>query len=517
MSNKLLNDLNLDYLLICCTNEFLVEYPALSENARYTLTGFSGSTGDALMTKDNIYLFVDGRYHTQADNEVKDGVTVVKLKLGQKQDDEIRKLISPNKTLGVVAKKVSQARLETFKDYKIKLLDKDPINDFTEPHNVEFVQAMPAKEYHLASPTFITNLEEVSYISGKRDFSKDCSSKIWAKLYADKEKQILLTENTDEFLKNFDGELVVDKNSINAHDYSLIKNPIHKVSEIKSMKSVKSKEELEAYKQAFERTDKAVFAIREFIENNDNILAINQNSALAHYAKNAKDVILKDGSLVLIDCGAYYESGLATDITRVFVKGKPNELQRRVYTTVLKAFLNAFNYTKEPHTRIRKAQQSFANDCSPSWIIRGVGGVTSDLHLTGLRPTENPLSHKGRGDNVPCGFEIDTLAHSILDNKIEGFTFGHGLGHGIGINVHEAPPNLSQNEIAKTQIVDGMTFTIEPGLYNAEHFGVRLENSCYMECGKIHSFVKMGYEGKLINFDLLNEQEKEWLKDFKIL
>lgn len=505
MSNKLLNDLNLDYLLVCCTNEFLVEYPALSENARYTLTGFSGSTGDALMTKDKIYLFVDGRYHIQADNEVKDGVTVVKLKLGQKQDDEIKKLIAPQKTLGIVTKKISQARLETFKDYKIKLLDKDPINDFTEPHNVEFVQAMPAKEYHPEKPTFVTNLEEVSYISGKRDFSKDCSSKIWAKLYADKEKQILLTDNTDEFLKNFDAELVVDKNSINAHDYSLIKNPIHKVSEIKQMKAVKSKEELEAYKQAFERTDKAVFAIREFIENNDNlseydiakrlreefikygakslsfnsIVAINQNSALAHYAKNAKDVILEDGSLVLIDCGAYYESGLATDITRVFVKGKPNELQRRVYTTVLKAFLNAFNYLDNP------------------------------LTLT--------LSHNGRGDNDLCGFEIDKLAHSILDNKIEGFTFGHGLGHGIGINVHEAPPNLSQNEIAKTQIVDGMTFTIEPGLYNPEHFGVRLENSCYMECGKIHSFVKMGYEGKLINYDLLNEQEKEWLKDFKIL
>lgn len=503
MSNKLLDDLNLDYLLVCCTNEYLVEYPALSENARYTLTGFSGSTGDALVTKDNIYLFVDGRYHTQADNEAKDGVTVVKLKLGQKQDDEIRKLISPDKTLGVVAKKVSQARLEKFKEYKIKLLDNDPINDFTELHNVEYVQVMPPKEYHPESPTFITNLEEVSYISGKRDFSKDCSSKIWAKLYADKEKQILLTNGSDEFLRNFDGELVVDKNSINAHDYSLIKNPIHRISEIKQMKAVKSKEELNAYKKAFERTDKAVMAIREYIENNDNlsefdiasrlreefikygakslsfnsIVAINQNSALAHYAKNDKNVILKDGSLVLIDCGAYYESGLATDITRVFVKGKPNELQKQVYTTVLKAFLNAFNYTNQ--------------------------------HLT------LALSSKER--EYVTGFEIDKLAHSILDNKIEGFTFGHGLGHGIGINVHEAPPNLSQNEIAKTQIVDGMTFTIEPGLYNPKHFGVRLENSCYMECGKIHSFVKMGYEGKLINYDLLNEQEKEWLKDFKIL
>jgi len=75
--NNILKNLSIDYLLVNSTNKYLVEYSALSENARYTLTGFSGSTGDALITEDNIYLFVDGRYHTQADNEVKDGVTVV--------------------------------------------------------------------------------------------------------------------------------------------------------------------------------------------------------------------------------------------------------------------------------------------------------------------------------------------------------------------------------------------------------------------------------------------------------
>ena len=58
--NKFLDKLNIDYLLVCCTNKYLTEYPELSENARYTLTGFSGSTGDALITSDGIYLFVDG-------------------------------------------------------------------------------------------------------------------------------------------------------------------------------------------------------------------------------------------------------------------------------------------------------------------------------------------------------------------------------------------------------------------------------------------------------------------------
>jgi Xaa-Pro aminopeptidase len=62
-----------------------------------------------------------------------------------------------------------------------------------------------------------------------------------------------------------------------------------------------------------------------------------------------------------------------------------------------------------------------------------------------------------------------------------------------------------------------MCFTIEPGLYNSEFFGVRLENSCFRKDGKTCSFVKMGYEGKLIDYDLLTEQEKIWLGNFEIL
>ena len=85
--NTLLENLDIDCLLVNSTNEYLTEYSALDENARYTLTGFSGSTGDALITKRGIYLFVDGRYHTQADMEAKEGVNIIKLQLGQKQDD----------------------------------------------------------------------------------------------------------------------------------------------------------------------------------------------------------------------------------------------------------------------------------------------------------------------------------------------------------------------------------------------------------------------------------------------
>lgn len=62
-----------------------------------------------------------------------------------------------------------------------------------------------------------------------------------------------------------------------------------------------------------------------------------------------------------------------------------------------------------------------------------------------------------------------------------------------------------------------MCFTIEPGLYNPQTFGVRLENSCYFEDNKIKSFTRMPYESKLIDFDLLNENEIEWLKEFELI
>ena len=378
--------------------------------------------------------------------------------------------------------------LESFEGYKVKLLENDPINNFTEPHRAEKTIAFPPVSYTPAKPTFVTNLEEVSYLTGLRDFSKNCSSKIWTKLFINTDGKFILFDNDtecDEFLKNFDKELVVDKASINAHDYALIKHPVHKTSEIQYMKSIKSPEEIAAYKDAFHKTDLAVKAIRNYIETNNNlseydiakrlreefikygakslsfnsIVAINEHSALAHYANNDKNTVLKEGDLVLIDCGAYYESGLATDITRVFVKGGPSNLQREVYT----AFLNCFN------------------------------------------------------SNYTSGFETDNLAHTLLDDKIEGFVFSHGLGHGIGINVHEAPPALNKSEIAHTEIKENMTFTIEPGLYNPKYFGVRLENSCYKKEGKIYSFVNMGYEGKLIDYSLLTEQEKEWLKEFEIL
>ena len=500
-----------DFLLVNSTNEFLVEYNELNENSRYLLTAFSGSTGDALLAFDKLYLFVDGRYHIQADLEVNSElVTVIKLQSGQTQLSEMAKLIPSSSVVGVCSKKNSQRRVELMSKYfNVKLLESDGI-ETDEPDLGEIVdiddiysgktsceKILEIQKTLEPNEAFLfTNLEDVSYLYNKRDFSKQYSTKIKAKALVSKTSDILFEGDK---LKHFDKYITqdivyVDEATINARDYALLGDKVRlmKKNPVLNMRTVKTENEIAHYKDAFSKTDKTMFAIRDYIENNENIseadidkkleelfyefgakslsfksiVAHNKNSALAHYSKSSKDEIIKDGSLILIDCGAYYDGGLATDITRVFVKGTPDKLQKQVYTTVLKAFLNAFNYKVEEHS---------------------------------------------------SGFDIDAVVRKIFsENQIDGFVFNHGLGHGIGINVHEAPPNLSINEIAKSPLMNNMCFTIEPGLYNAEHFGVRLENSCYLDNGIIISFTNMCYEAKLIDYELLNEQEKEWLKNFEV-
>lgn len=521
---------NLDYVIINSTNKFLVEYNVLEENSRYYLTGFSGSTGDALVScEGNVYLFVDGRYHEQADRECNlEKITVVKLQQDQSFLEEVTNRIKPNSTLGIIGEKTSVYRYECLntilsdKKVEIKVLDSDPFmkerkteakeistidKSITGLSSIEKISEVQ-KDLKENEAQLFTNLEEVSYITNLRDFSKAYSTAINGKVLVMKNNAILfcndIVKNSEievkpleEFSNNLSGLKTVyfDKISTNMADYLKMKKIAKPVQTniISKMKSVKTDEELNHYKECFKRTDKAVFEIREYINNNDNIsekdiadnlekafkkygakllsfksiVAKDKNSALAHYSKSSEKEIMKDGSLVLIDCGAYYEGGYATDITRVFVKGTPTEEQKIIYTTVLKSSLHAFN------TKIT---------------------------------------------DKTTGYDIDKVARDLL-NKIspKNFEFSHGLGHGIGISVHEQPPRLAPSEYAKTTILqDNMCFTIEPGIYFKDFGGVRLENSVYMKNRKIHSFSKMCYEKKLINFYILTEEEQQWLKDFEV-
>jgi Xaa-Pro aminopeptidase len=143
------------------------------------------------------------------------------------------------------------------------------------------------------------------------------------------------------------------------------------------------------------------------------------NSAIPHAVPSARAV--QDGELVLFDIGAKL-NGYCSDMTRTVSLGEiPGEL-RDVWHVVLNAQLEAT-------ARVRP-------------------GMT--------------------------GAEVDGIAREVIANAGLGERFGHGLGHGIGLEIHE-PPWLTQTR-GDDVLQPGMVFSIEPGVYLPGVGGVRIED-----------------------------------------
>ncbi len=150
----------------------------------------------------------------------------------------------------------------------------------------------------------------------------------------------------------------------------------------------------------------------------DSIVASGPRSALPH--ARASDRVLGTGDLVLLDFGAVAH-GYCSDITRTVVLGRADETQREIYDIVCEA-------NRRASGAIRVGMQGMAADA-----------VARDY-----------IAARGFGD-----------------------AFGHSLGHGIGLEVHEAPRLAKTVEAALTA---GSVVTIEPGIYRVGWGGVRIED-----------------------------------------
>lgn len=530
---KFLAENDIDYLLINTCDEYLLEYNELSRMARYHATNFSGSTGDALLSKDKLYLFVDSRYYEQADLEVDSKVvSVVRVSAELRYLKALIDKIEPNKTLAIVSAKTSInfyfKLVDLLKDKKIniKKLDFDPVFKFApKPKSVRATELrqVPTKiagksarqkikelqsQIKKDENILITGLEDIAYYTNLRSDIIPNSSCFKSKFLITQKDATLFVKDKIPCKVDFDvkkisdfckddfskGKFYLDKESINLSDFDKVKDYSFDL-DFTSQKSVKTNEEIEYMKDCFKRTDNVVNKIRDivnsdkktnekdlclavvkyFIKNGafnlsfNTILAAGKNSSIVHYSKSSKENTVNDGDFVLLDCGGYFQGGYATDITRTFVKGEPDELQKKVYTIVLKAFLNTYHYS-----------------------------------------SKRPIT----------GYKLDSIARKIIEeNKPDGFIFGHGTGHGVGISVHEFPPTISPSPLAKSPLKENMCFTIEPGMYKENWGGVRLENSVYLtkedEKYMVKSFSHVPFEEKAIDYTLLTKKEQKWLKEWQ--
>ncbi len=150
----------------------------------------------------------------------------------------------------------------------------------------------------------------------------------------------------------------------------------------------------------------------------DPIVASGSNSAKPH--ASARDVAVKAGDALLIDFGAKVE-GLCADITRTFFIKHCDDRQQAIYETVL------------------------------------------DANLAGAAIVKPGVS----------AHEIDDTTTRVLENSAHADRIRHKTGHGLGRDIHEDPYIMRGN----TELMEpGMVFTIEPGLYQLDDFGVRIED-----------------------------------------
>jgi Xaa-Pro aminopeptidase len=159
----------------------------------------------------------------------------------------------------------------------------------------------------------------------------------------------------------------------------------------------------------------------------DIIVASGSNAALPH-AKPSEKLILENEPVV-IDLGARV-NGYCSDLSRTFFLGDSDKTFSKIYDIVLGAQLTAL-----------------------AAIVAGMSGN-----------------------------QADQLARTVVEQAGYGDAFGHGLGHGVGLEAHESPrlgPNSSD------LLVDGMVFTVEPGIYVSGWGGVRIEDTVVMENGKV--------------------------------
>ena len=150
----------------------------------------------------------------------------------------------------------------------------------------------------------------------------------------------------------------------------------------------------------------------------ETIAVSGKNSSMPHGVPTDKKI--ENGDFITMDFGAVY-NGYHSDMTRTVIVGKPTEKQKEVYETVLKAQKSALEVLKN--------------------------GVT--------------------------GFDADKVARDIIENAGYKENFGHGTGHGVGIEIHESP-NLSP--YSKATLETGNVVTVEPGIYIPDEFGVRIED-----------------------------------------
>ena len=526
----------IDGYIVPKNDEFFSEY--VKFDRLKIISNFDGSAGLAIILKNKNYLFVDGRYTIQAKKQ--SGTYFKIIEIHKFLPHQILK----NLNLGYDPKLFTKSLLNYYFRDKIKLIpikenlvayqknEKISSNNkfYSIPNNIagknfknkiNLVSNLIKK--NKADYLFVTAPENIAWLLNIRGNDTPFSPMPNCNLLMSKNKKINLIVNEikttnlvkqkkiskkniinpkkfSEFIQSLSGKnIIIDRKTCSIFNEQIIE----KKFKIKNyadpcyyLKSLKNSSEIK-YMQKAHLEDgialtkfiywmknlknkkiteiKAQKKLEEFRKQNKNYLypsfstiaGTGSNGAIVHYrATKETNKEIKKKDIFLCDSGGQYKYG-TTDVTRTICFTKPSDRIRNIFTKVLKG------------------------------------------HIAVATCNINKFN---------TGSEIDIKARKYL--KSSGLDYAHGTGHGVGFfsNVHEGPQSISK--FNKIKLKEGMILSNEPGYYEEGKFGIRIENLVFVKKfkGKL-SFENLTIapiDKNLINFKLLNKNEKEYLVKYHL-
>ena len=535
---------NLDGYIVPKNDEFFGEYVDERNDRLYYISSFSGSAGYALIFKKTSYLFIDGRYTLQAKKESDKNFKIIeihrskpskillkihkKLKIGfdPKLFSEAN-LISNFKTKNTSLIPIKQNLIDkiwlnrpkatikeffvlnskyTGKNYKNKLnlvskiLKKRKINKLliTAPENLAWLLNIRGKDSKY-SPlpnchAILDDKKKITLIVNKNKINN--KFKLHFKNILKYINPLYITKYFDSLNRN--EFFLIDKFSCSFFYKKLIAKKFkydEKNDPIYILKAKKNNVEISNSVKSHILDGAALTKFIYWVKNNVNKFKITElsakrklekfrkknssyqfpsfntisgsgpNGAIVHYkANNKTNRLIKKNDIYLCDSGGQYHYG-TTDVTRTLCFSKQSQKIKNIFTKVLKGHIGVVTYNLNKNT---------------------------------------------------TGKHLDAVARAPL--KKMGLDYAHGTGHGVGyfLNVHEGPQAISKFNHIKLE--EGMIISNEPGYYETNKFGIRIENLIYTKKRKnklkFENLTLAPIEKDLINFKLLDNKEKKYLNEY---
>lgn len=550
-ARKVMKKYKVDAYIVTSSDYHQSEYIDDYFKGREYLSGFTGSAGVLVIFKDEACLWTDGRYHIQAENQLKD--SEIKLfkqgNLGVPTYKEyIVSKLAENSKIGIDAKILLSSDInEILSKKKYKIIDFDLLSEVWDKRKALPNEKIFILEDKYTGKAYKEKIKEIRKVLKEKGVDYNIISSLddiaWIYNFRGDDVQHNPVALSFTVISEKKASLYINKNKLNEEAKKYFKD---------------NKVEVKGYFEFFEDIkklkgnilvdfNKISYAIYEAISKNTLINSMNPSTYLkAHKNKteivNTKDIHIQDGVAMVKFMYWLKNNYKKENITEFSAEEKINSLREKIegYIDLSFSTISAFGknaammHYSAPEKNSTKIEDGVYLLDSGGTYLKGTTDITRTFFLGKVGKQEkidNTLVLKGmlalsRAKFLfgATGTNLDILARQFLWNV--GIDYKCGTGHGVGhiLNVHEGPHGI-RFQYNSQRLEVGMIVTNEPGAYIEGSHGIRIENEllvkefCETEHGKFLEFETITYAP--IDLDgivktLLTKEEKQQLNEYHL-